>query len=337
MAAAARDLIARGFAVVEYPGSMQDLQAEFDDTVNSLPELSAAGVSPTTGEFGAINTPSSQHNPFVRKVRAEAFKHMRPILEEVATRLGYRNVEVLIDRMCVRRAGTCVQGETVHRDEAHGSGVCFGGWLCIGSDQYFTCAPGSHGNGAGRGFAPIQNPSAYKDALQTIVVPEGFMVIFFEDIVHAIARSTCRTRVLRLFLAYRVSNETKPLVAKSREHLVDMLARQDLVPIKSGQVPPMYPALYWVNHRAKLEKFSKNFKAVCRHRRTVKSGVHKGKTYDIVKRHLGSLEDLGALYSPYQPEEIEILLPSPIHCVARATLSKKGPSPRGVEPRPLDI
>ena len=55
MAAAARDLVARGFAVVEYPGSMQDLQAEFDDTVNSLPELSAAGVSPTTGEFGAIN------------------------------------------------------------------------------------------------------------------------------------------------------------------------------------------------------------------------------------------------------------------------------------------
>ena len=71
--------------------------------VKKAPELNVVATSPTTqslGAFGALGTPSSQNNPAVRGLRKLA--QLRTVNAVWRGCAGDRNLEQLVDRLCVR-------------------------------------------------------------------------------------------------------------------------------------------------------------------------------------------------------------------------------------------
>ena len=73
------------------------------DAVKAAPELNHAGENPASqalGSFGALGTPSSQNNVAVRNLRKLA--HLRTVKTVWRAIAGGRNLEQLVDRLCVR-------------------------------------------------------------------------------------------------------------------------------------------------------------------------------------------------------------------------------------------
>jgi len=151
-------------------------------------------------------------------------------------------------------------------------------------NQYLIAVRGSHITppGSKLGFSTIPKPEhpRYKAELQAqagsagadgrgyIIVPPGCIIIFDEKIVHAVEGSVAKSTRVRQFLGWRLTqNEASTGMVDphnrpyGRDEVVDMMRRQAVIPLKSGQVPPMYPGVYQSFAKASLvvwEKFERD-------------------------------------------------------------------------------
>lgn len=310
-----------GVVVVPCPGWFKELFLPrmpdwFRATVSTMPEYKDGGAQRIAGGFAAFGNPSSFHNPLVRRLREWAHVTLLPLwrayLAADASLGGFR-LEQVIDRMMVRERGQAPSAESWHRDEAllaEDTDVIFGGWWNLDSaEQYFSCVPGSHVVvSEHRGFHKLSAEERTAAAAQAklIAIPPGSLLVFDERILHQIVGRPAKLRMHRLFMGWRLTASDAPLCPD----LLPRLESQAPIPLKSGQEPPMYPKLYWTNHRSKLMAYSAGFKDVCVSEQTVQSGAAKGQTLRVVHRFMGSLQQYGLpLYKKWKHYEIGMHVP----------------------------
>lgn len=285
------------------------------------------------GGFSALGNPSSFHNMFVRNIRQRAHACvLKAVFGEMLQQDPELKFEQVIDRMMFRRAGQSASAESWHRDESkhakQGDNI-FGGWINLDTfDQKFSGVPRSHTEVGllNRGFAtiPKSRHADLKRRKQSITIPPGHIFIFYERMVHEVVGKKLRVDQHRLFLGWRTTYQTAPLTPK----LEEILDRQAVVPIKSGQIPPMYPALYWTNWRDRiLMPWSDEFIAdSMKEERVLKKN---GQKYVVVQQHVeeglteletqesfsaggenGETMGPSALCPAYTPSETRIYYPS---------------------------
>lgn len=274
------------------------------------------------GGFGALGNPSSFHNAFARNVRKQAHSCvLEAVFKEMLQRDPNLKFEQVIDRMMFRRAGQAASAESWHRDEskhAKEGDHIFGGWINLDDfNQTFSGIPESHSEVGLRngGFATIPKTkhAELNRSKKAIAIPPGHILIFYERMVHEVVSKKLKKDQHRIFLGWRTTKQTTPLTPNLRA----LLGRQSVIPIKSGQIPPMYPQLYWTNWRDKILKpWSDEFiKDAVKETRELKT---TGQEYNIVQQHItkGLVElktKLGVNsrdYPPYTPAEISMYHPS---------------------------
>lgn len=274
------------------------------------------------GGFSAFANPSSFHNPTVRILREWCMATVIDVMKGLVTNKQTK-LEQIIDRMMIRRKGLNPSKESWHRDEAPSiktGDVVFGGWINLDSTpQYFSCIPRSHkvNSSGGGGFVKIDAKTLkmynQKSSIKTnmtktkVEIGPGDIIIFNENILHEVLPNKSKNDMYRLFLGWRLTKYKTPLI----EDLENKLALQAVMPLKSNQIPPMYAKLHWTNHIQKLVDFSKIMHPKCLEIKKMKSGKHKNKEFNVVKRFLPSLSEMEFnLYHEYSEREKNIYYPS---------------------------
>lgn len=225
--------------------------------------------------------------------------------------------------------------ESVHRDEtkrvklslqkdhealvqANWDDALFGGWVNVDQhqSQFFSCQPGSQllpgllqqKQDFQHGFNVIQknSPEAIQFGLakQRIEVPPNHLIIFFQEILHEVLSVAGAQN--RLFTAYRLcpTQPNRPLV----KDIAWRLQEGAIVPLKSGQMPPLYPKLYAVNFQDRLEQFAlKSCSERLRVRHVSKSGKNAGKVRTFPERFAKPLGQ--GQFKKYRDHEIKVSLP----------------------------
>jgi len=262
------DLLTVGYCVVDTGYNRSKLTNEFESTLKSFPAFKPDAQKYVGGGFSALANSGSFHNPFVRRLRMEL---VGTYGKSLATAFGKNKVEVLVDRMLYRPTTEKVTVESWHRDEAPrrtpiDNSVVLGGWLnCGEANNEFICVPKSQldqtkmtqkGFGGFHQLDKVNFPT-YKAKEVRVQVPPGHMLVFNETIIHRVANNKLNKPVSRLFLGWRLTEEEEPLI----QNIQQLLINQRIVPLKSGQIPRMWPKLWWVNWKPKLTEFTeKNIK-----------------------------------------------------------------------------
>ena len=271
------------------------------------------------GGFSALGNPSSFHNPFVRKMRRGVHPTAKRVITKSFTNIiqekNYKFVQD-IDRLLIREKGLKPTAESWHRDIAadQTDEIVFGGWLNLDTENhYFSCILGSQQhNETTEGFVTIKDKNLiqkYNREKTIVEIPPGALLIFNETLIHEVLAKSTSFVQHRLFMGWRLTTRTQPAIP----NLIHLLQTQSVIPLKSGQIPPLYGKLHWTNWRQRIELFSKNIRSECLENRTVQSGKEKGKQYTIVAQFMNSLEHYNfQKYKPYKQKEIDILIPQPI-------------------------
>ncbi|CAM9890243.1 unnamed protein product [Ectocarpus sp. 6 AP-2014] len=235
------------------------------------------------GGFSALGNPASFHNPVVRRFRewAHAIVVDKVFRGTVAKKKAIDGMdwklEQKVERMTIRNSGETPSKESWHRDQAviatTPSDIVMGGWINLDPvPQYFSCVLRSHLTGVNTngGFVKVSKEKAAEikeRKLSTkIQIPPGGILVFAENIIHEVLAKKLKYRMVRLHTAWRLT----PGPSVMSEEMRDQFERQAPVTIKSGQSPPMYPLLSWVNWTDKLQDWSvRNMRPECTEERTM--------------------------------------------------------------------
>ena len=336
----AHQLARFGVAVLPMSKSPEKVMRAFKEAVETFPEYKDTSGDLVLGGFGALGTPSSFHNRFARDARKRAQQVALPIFSALVNTLGESaawKLEQLPDRTLIRREGQTPSAELWHVDAAPAAckgDMIFGGWFNpTDKDSHFSCHLGSHKHTAAghTGFSVFpkkvtrgsKTEEEYQSALHRmdetrrvlnasrsiVVIPPGCLLIFNERLIHEVFAKKVSYDILRVFIGWRLTKSDESLLGNSV--LRKLVADMAVMPLKSGQIPPMYAALHWVNWPDKLLAFSKKMHPRCVGERTVATGKRKGQTLQVVHRHMRSLKEYGwgDTYPPYTETEIELHLP----------------------------
>lgn len=287
---------------------IKELHDKYIYTIKSLPEFKKKDCLKVLGGFGAIGTASSFHHPYIRNLRRYLYNKVSYIFKE-----DPRKLEFIIDRCMYRPSGQSPTSETWHRDEAPNAlldDTIYGGWynLDVDEDQIFSCIPGTHTEVQGHGgFSKI--PKQMKKELdfkkKKIIIPPGHMIIFNENIIHEVNPHKKNYTMTRLFTGWRLTNSNMPLIP----NIKTLLENQDVIPIKSGQIPTMFSKSHFMFHHKLLEDMAENLIEECKYEHLFKSGKNKGNKKLFPKPVLPSLKELNMMYPDYIEKDIEILYP----------------------------
>ncbi len=328
-----------GYAVIPTEFDVVKLRTEMYETMMGFPEFKTkppALVSKKNGDiqvdrskeewvrggFAQLNNPAAFHNPFIRRVRQWAMALIIPVLNQYRKAAGLKeddwNLENLFETMMFRIAGKKATAESWHRDESpnmKSDDIMFGGWVNLDdTKQYLSGIPETHRvkrNKTSKGFNTFNREESVKlsKSLNRKKVPidSGSIVIFNEEMIHEVMSKAAKHDSYRIFLAWRITRDTLPLIP----NIIDLLNDQGVIPKKSGQIPPMYPTLNWVNSRPQLIRWStENMKNETRETRIVGSGIQKGDECDVVHREMKSLKFYKfPMYKPYTKDEKKMVIP----------------------------
>jgi hypothetical protein len=290
-----------------------------------MKEFKSTAKQYVMGGFGALGNPSSFHNEGVRLLRQYAQHEVSPLMACVAS--DGEKLEQLIDRMMIRKSGKGASPETWHRDEAVNAKPTdrvFGGWWNFDDvDQVFSCVPSTHNDVTGNsGFSIIKGDeeiARLKSISIRVSIPPGHIIVFYERIVHEVVAGVKKIDQYRLFLGWRLTVDDSPLTP-----IDDILTDQGVVPLKSGQIPPMYASLHWTNWRPLITQFSEGVVDQCLELKVVGSGKDMGEKRIIVHRHMRSLRQYGLQrYHPYTRDERMMHTPNRMWTVRRGDDNKK--------------
>jgi len=233
--------------------------------------------------------------------------------------------EMVIDRMMYRYKSQQPSPESWHRDVIPSDRIntdneIYGGWLNLDStDQYFSCIPGSHLgvklSELMEGFAAvpkdrIESVSKYR---QKFTIPPGHMIVFPQYILHEVVANKAKTNMMRLFTAWSTTTRQNFI----HPDMIERLLSQNIVPLPSGQRPPIYAANHGSfylhkpfkpipnrDHSVSLIEWSRD---TMQPRTLAQKDGAKGK-YTIVSRYLKSLKDYDfRMYPAYTQEEISLV------------------------------
>lgn len=135
----------------------------------------------------------------------------------------------------------------------------------------------------------------------------GHAIIFYQSIIHEVLSTRVDHLVLRLFFGWRLTDD-------ANESIIPELERRmrdgDVIPLKSGQIPPMYPNMYKVNWMDKVEQLSKLYKdglmktnMESMRKDPNNPGKKRRVVYEnILKQTCPSLKELGLTFKP-EPEK----------------------------------
>jgi hypothetical protein len=322
---------------------MEKYEQYFLRTLQSFPEYNQETVDQyaKTG-YGALANAGSFHNPLSRALRLMAFRKLEPIFQEYANKMGWIdiNIQTVFDRMLDRKKNQSPSEECFHQDisiRAPGDvNAVFGGWLSF-TDSTFICVPGTHTevDPAGNGFATIdptsplyQRCKEYTAANGPVEIPKGHLLVFNQNLVHAVAKTKGVQR--RQFIGFRLTYSNTDILGLGRRNrnsrqdgrgdpqdLFEVIEKQSVPKIPSNQLPP------WFNvrsvddpkqHQGLYEWQTRNLKRkLMTEDDEIRyfSGTKKVKyPFPIAPLFAPSLEELGAKYSPYRGIEKQILAPT---------------------------
>lgn len=280
-----------GVLVIPGPKYLNDCKPLYN-LLTTAPEFVDHNGPLTLGGFGALGIPSSFHHPDIRFMRTLIYDTVKPHLNQGT----HNNLEMLFDRVSVRRPNTTVGKESWHRDicpNAEEGDIILGGWINLDPTgtppQHFSCSPGTHtDNEKKTGFVKEKEPSIKK----VYEIPPGHIILFHQNILHEIKPQKIKTFSYRLYVGWRLTNHESPLFDNQ-----SIINNQSLPHLPSGQLPPMYAKLHWVNHRHMIEEISKR----------IKSG-YKDPHSGMVFREIHFLLEK---FSEYSEKEKSIFFPNP--------------------------
>jgi len=233
-------------------------------------------------------------------------------------------LEMLFDRMMYRQKSQEPSKESWHRDVIppdliQDNDELFGGWLNLDEEnQYFSCIPGSHlgkrQKELVKGFAVIPQEQvpiigAYRHKFS---VPPGHMIVFPQYILHEVVARRSEKNMMRVFTGWRTTISNDYLHPDTKEKI----KRQAVMPLPSGQQPPMFSA----NHgsmfrRTQFKPIPDNPQKVSTIEWSVNTflkdllKVDKRNEY-IIPRFLDSLSYYKLpMYTPYTEEEMSLYRP----------------------------
>jgi len=294
------------------------------------------------GGFAAFGNPASFHNPYVRQQRLTTREAVLPLFdtiirlmhnEEQRTKTKF---QMITDRMLYRHRSQAPSNESWHRDVTPSKYLnpgdeVYGGWLNLDltQNQYFSFIPGSHLGvdllELREGFASL-SPEAIKIVKPykaRIAVPPGHAIIFPQYILHEVVSNRTTYDMMRIFMGWRTTTSDGFLIPVTRERM----ETQGIIPLPSGQEPPMYAANHasFFRHKTFRPISNINWKVstVDWSKETFKksgpTGVpitldHKGKNgkpdYKLIPRYMSSLKHYDLpMYPPYTKEELDLYLP----------------------------
>lgn len=134
----------------------------------------------------------------------------------------------------------------------------FGGWLNLDDQsQFFNCIKGNFVkrkvfNPESKSSAGFSRLSIKKEDVQSVEVPPGHILVFFQNLAHEVRNKKAAYNMYRLFTAFRLTNDNDSLF-HDFQGLMDNL---ESVPLKSLQIPPLYAKLHWVCFRHKIIPWS---------------------------------------------------------------------------------
>jgi hypothetical protein len=290
---AAQDLLVHGYVVLstrfdQHPDLCSSILADIEKERSNLPGFCEGAHTQSGGSFGARDDPGSFLNPAVERLRRLAYRDTLRVFEAVLKLEQFGFNQVLFDRDMVgvprkilrqwKTAGLFAPGErggeAMHRDLPEkgvlSAGVrTQGGFVALTRGQAFRCIPNTHTDPIPEGkfgFYKVGEAEGYDSKnLVRVLVPRGCMLVFFEEIVHAVAAlPTDLTEVAqRLFTAYRQTrDETIPTLPGSTREMIDAVYELGETPvIKSGQCGAkcarFTPKLYSVNHPRLNDAFAR--------------------------------------------------------------------------------
>lgn len=318
----------------------------FQECQQRFPEFEQPAVAPfVMGAFGAYGNPSSFHNPFIRTLRMRMAAPMITFFGDMCRQRDGDDwrLEMLFDRMCVRRCGTTIAGEAWHRDlnpaimEAVGDDEfrpraddeIYGGFINLdeaGRYQYFECIPGSHldpisatrSRRSESGFQTETNPNNRPSRVYKI--PPGHLLIFRQCILHNVMPRRMSYDSYRQFRCWRlVRHEHHPLqdLGGFDMTIEQVIAEQAVPRLPSGQIPPMYSAnhgsvLLWRDDHNSPRLFANKMVTVCQEQKKV--GRHSklaGRIYIVPHRFMRSLREYGLpMYPEYTDAEKSLMRPN---------------------------
>lgn len=223
----------------------------------------------------------------------------------------------------------------------------FGGWVNLSDEpQTFVCLVGSHKGDAalaaqkrGGGFAELSEEDVRKqkvherlsrqasrkigtcrtDEKGCVIVPPGFMVLFYQRILHSVAGGKQgNVPSLRVMNGVRLTGETNSLF----DHM-SVVANNAVPRIPSGQVPPMYSqnhyAFFCSATTSRYRKWGEEtFRDQCLFERTVRRtgekyftpGSKDDRNPDANRgRYMPSLAEMGLVPYPYTTSSLDTLTP----------------------------
>lgn len=296
----AKRLVARGYCVVPLSVPLKACLRRASERLlrEPLAEKGSLGISSSPGllpgepraapGFGGCPFPSSMHSKesreFLNTLHDEVFV---PLALSLVTHAEIMNavgdnpfIAHAKDRWCQRYAGQAPGSECPHRDISpdvlgvHRDVLMFGGFVnantADGENQFFSCSPGTHVVGTvrdqGSGFAVIPEERRGDFEFETVVIPPGHALVFFENIVHKVRSRKYRYDILRLFTAFQLWKGEPPCPHRGPCGALDPQGRDcflctqkkfctngTLTHVKSKQENRLFPKLYRVNHKRKLE------------------------------------------------------------------------------------
>jgi hypothetical protein len=328
---------------------LPEIRKQFIQTLDSFPEykrnplqlgqdITGNQLIYVLGGFAALGNPASFHNDFVRNIRKQCREAVIPLFKKVIKRYENKTLrketklEMLFDRMMYRLVSQQPQAESWHRDVIPSKYIeindeIFGGWINLDTEnQYFSCIPGSHlgvsQHELDEGFSTIPEDEVGEVGKYryTFPVPPGHVVIFPQYILHEVVSQKAKHDMMRLFIGWRLTVSNNYLHPETEKRMQE----QAVMPLPSGQQPPMYSS----NHQSlfRWKKFkpvanqSRQFSTIDWATTTFKDELLETKeqtkdrpAYTIIKRFLTSLEDYHLVkYKEYTPSEMALYLPQKI-------------------------
>jgi hypothetical protein len=286
------------FEVSELP----NLRKDFLSSCRSFPEYTAATDELVLGGFGALGNPSSFHNYFTRYVRFKVYKIVKKLL---LPDYGEKFIQVLFDRILLRPAGKSPSRESWHRDITPGlknTSLVLGGWVNLDDkSNYFSCVPGSHGVQKNSGFVKLKDQNFTGTKVE---IKPGHGILFNQTIIHEVLPTKLNYDSYRVFHGFHISEEMENIFDYGK-----YIEDQGVPPLPSGQIPPMYAKLHWVNFLEKIETFSEKFKPDCLE---IKHRTSSNTDHRIISREMKSLKEYNfPMYDPYDEKEKNIFLSHP--------------------------
>jgi hypothetical protein len=302
------------------------------------------------GGTSFLGAPSVFHNPVSRQIRMSALIHLVPMVFSPYVHKYLRDqrhkyrLEVVPDRVMVRPKGDEAAAESWHRDVAPATvdgDIVFGGWLNLdlphGTDdgsQTFSCVPSTHrfakDDVTGMGFAKLSKAEleAHAGKETKVKIPPGHVLIFAENLVHEVVKKKRPDyTTVRQFLGWALTKRKEKSILVdidgrrlTRENIETLCRDNAVIPLKSGQYPPMYPEMYHLhrNNRVPLLqfvaynlvpnalRFSFNKQASKK-----KDPVKYGRPINLdYRRSFKSLREMGVpLHPEYTVPELRMLMP----------------------------